>query len=338
MISISVVVPVYSGEAYLERLVDAVAEIRAKWIADDAPFKLLELVFVDDGARDNSPSIIDALGSGREWVKPHHFSRNFGQHPATIAGILKTEGDWVVTMDEDMQHPPSRIEQLLAKAALTQSDVVYANASEAVHESASRDLTSRLYKKTIRYLSGNQNVHLFNSFRLIRGSVARAASAACGHSTYFDMALSWYTQRITAVHMPLKDDRYIQTGKSGYKLKTLLSHARKMLITGQIKALRLGSLFGIGALGVSIVGAAAVLGEKLFYPERVAASGWASLALLILFFSGAIIFLVGIALEYISVLVLHAHGKPLYFIVDRQGDKVLAEYFSSSAAREDQPT
>jgi glycosyltransferase involved in cell wall biosynthesis len=327
MISVSIVVPVYSGEAYLEKLVEKLTAVRERWCTEKAPVSLLELIFVDDGSKDNSPEIINKLSIDREWVRPVHLSRNYGQHPATIAGILLSKGDWVVTLDEDLQHPPERIEDLLSHAVRTGNDIVYAQPLDAIHESAARDMSSRIYKKIIRYLSGNQNVHLFSSFRLMRGTVARAASDACGHSTYFDMALSWFSQHISTVEMTLKDDRYIQTGKSGYKLRSLLSHARKMLITSQVKALRVGSAFGAVVLGMSILGSCMVLAQKLMYSQTIAPTGWASLALLILFFSGAIVFILGIILEYISILILDAHGKPLFFIVDRSGDAEIAAYY-----------
>src|SRR5882672_7517570 len=103
--------------------------------------------------------------------------------PATIAGILHTSGDWVVTLDEDLQHSPARIEDLLRKAIIHRSDIVYANAETRVHQSHLRDVGSRLYKHVMKLMTGNPNVTAFNSFRLIRGDVARAASSTCGHDT-----------------------------------------------------------------------------------------------------------------------------------------------------------
>ena len=78
-------------------------------------------------------------------------------------------------------------------------------------------------------LGGNANISLFNSFRLIRGPLARAASSVCGHETYFDMALSWFTTRVEFAPMILNDQRYIENQASGYQLSTLLSHARRLL-------------------------------------------------------------------------------------------------------------
>jgi glycosyltransferase involved in cell wall biosynthesis len=187
-VSISIIVPVYSGSKYLVLLLQELEALRLRWDGEQAPMRLVEVILVDDAAVDESPAIIDRLAAEKRWVTALHLSRNFGQHPATIAGILHSAGDWVVTLDEDLQHPPSQIEALLRQAVRSGSDVVYAKPEGAVHEKYSRDLASRLYKRMIVLFSGNRNVPLFNSFRLIRGTVARAASSVCGHDTYFDIA------------------------------------------------------------------------------------------------------------------------------------------------------
>ncbi|WP_415279324.1 glycosyltransferase family 2 protein [Brucella sp. BZ] len=334
MISISIIVPVYSGEAYLRQLCQRVASVRTMLLDDGAPFQVSELIFVEDGARDASGAIIDDLGIEYDWVKPYHLSRNYGQHAATVAGIMKSSGDWVVTMDEDLQHPPEEIEGLLAKAVKLGGDVVYANPEDAVHQSFMRDWTSKTFKSLMVRLSGNRNITVFNSFRLIRGSIAREASQACGHSTYFDMTLSWFTQRVSNVTMLLKDERFIETGKSGYSLKSLFSHARRLLFSTQVKALRIGSAIGGLAVCLAFLFSLVVIVAKLIGPSVIPVTGWASLMITIMFFGGVSIFLTGLVIEYISILIMDTHGKPLYNFVDRTSDKVLADYFRGRLAPE----
>jgi polyisoprenyl-phosphate glycosyltransferase len=328
MINISVVIPVFSGELFLETVALQLSELKSKWERSEIPLALVEVVFVDDSAIDNSGSIIDKLCLDYNFVKSLHLSRNFGQHAATMAGILHTQGDWVATIDEDLQHSPSKIEDLLRSAVSTSSDIIYANAIEAVHQNLFRDLASRAYKKLIHRLSGNPNVQYFNSFRLIRGSVARAAAVACSHSTYFDVALSWFTQRIDVVQLNLKDERHIQTGKSGYSFYNLLSHARRMLVSSQVKALRFGSVGGLTIFATSFLIGVLLILNKLIAPQSVKTDGWTSLMLVILFLGGATVFLLGIVIEYLSVLMLESHGKPVFFFVDRNSDDELKEYYA----------
>jgi undecaprenyl-phosphate 4-deoxy-4-formamido-L-arabinose transferase len=325
---VSAVVPVYAGAKYLQVLVDELGKLRSRWEEADAPMRLMEVILVDDAATDASPEIIDQLSERYSWVTAIHLARNFGQHPATIAGILHSSGDWIVTLDEDLQHPPTRIEDLLRQVARTGSDIVYANAQGSVHENYVRDLGSVLFKRLIERFSGNPNVRNFNSFRLMRGSVARAASSICTHDTYFDVALSWFTQRVASVSMELKDERFISEKKSGYKLSKLLSHARRMLMSSGVKVIRLGALAGLIVVLLSIVVSIFLFFLKILSPGAVIFNGWTSLMLTMIFIGGIITTLVGIILEYLSLLVLTAHGKPIFFVIDRSRDVLLRRYFS----------
>jgi glycosyltransferase involved in cell wall biosynthesis len=326
-ITLSIVTPVYAGAPYLEKLVAHLAKVREHWLAKNAPMELLEAIFVDDLAIDNSPQILDTLATQYSWVRVIHLSSNFGQHPATIAGILHSSGDWIVTLDEDLQHPPDRIEDMLRKVAETHCDIVYANAIGDVHESWWRDWGSRFYKQFVAILTGNQNIRYFNSFRLLRGNIGRAAASICSHETYFDIALSWFTQRIEPLLMPLKDHRFIGKSQSGYNFHKLLSHSRRLLLTTHTKILRLGALIGGLTVIMSVLYSSYVLLKMLFYPETIPVRGWTSLVMLISFFGGLITFLLGILLEYLAVVLLHIQGKPTFFVVDRNLDAILIEYF-----------
>lgn len=322
-VSLSFVVPVYSGAAYLPALIQQIDETVASLVARSLPVELREVCLVDDSAIDASPAVAEALAARYSFVRVLHLSRNFGQHPATIAGISITTGDWVVTLDEDLQHRPAALEQLLRHALSTQSDLVYANAEGAVHQSALRDWGSRGYKRLIQWMSGNSHIRIFNSYRLIRGEIARAAARSCGHDTYFDISLSWFTQRVSSYTMPMKDERFITTGRSGYKFAKLVSHARRMLMSSGAKSLRLGGLLGLLISLLAFVGALILTLVKLVDPELVQVRGWASIVVIVTFLGGTIMLLLGAVLEYLSMLVLHAHGKPIFFGIDRSKDALL---------------
>ncbi len=330
MVSVSVVVPVYSGELYLERLTHEIVLLREQLTKEGTPIDIAEVIFVDDAAKDGSAAIIDRLAAEHVWMRAIHLSRNFGQHPATIAGVLYTAGDWIVTMDEDLQHPPARIPEMFAVVARTSADIVYAEAEGQIHQSVARDLTSRTYKAIMEWLTGNRDIRKANSFRLLRGEIARAASSVCGHETYFDIALGWYTDRIQTARMALKDERYIKTRTSGYNFGSLLSHARRLVSSSQIKLLRGGAFLGFLIVGASVLFSSSLILVKLFTGSSIITiRGWTSLMLAVSFFGGMLLLLSGIMLEYISLLVLRAHGKPLFFVIDRSGDQPLIDYFSS---------
>ena len=324
MVSLSIVVPVYAGEEYLHRLVDEIAALKNYFAERVQVIDLKELVFVDDAAIDNSVEILERIASELAWVTVIHLSRNFGQHAATIAGVLHTVSDWVVTMDEDLQHSPSRIVDLLHTAVRSSCDIVYANARGAVHQSVARDLTSRLYKRGMEWLTGSGNLRYVSSFRLIRGSVARAAAAVSRHDTYFDVTLSWFSTRVQAVTMDLTDVRYVSTGK-----KRIQSPVTPVACTpdGGVKPAE--DPPAGGARGRDRAGGHAVRERRprsgalvLARSARCPRLGLSKI-LVTSFFGGICVLLLGILIEYVSILVLRSHGKPLFFVIDRSSDAVL---------------
>jgi hypothetical protein len=208
-------------------------------------------------------------------------------------------------------------------------DIVYAKPASAVHQARSRDWASRGFKKLMVLLAGNPNIENFNSFRLLRGSLARAASSVCGHETYFDVALSWFTKRVSVIVVELKDQRYIESGHSGYSLYRLFSHARRLLISSQVKVIRTFGVVGIVVVFISIVSIVAVFLGKLTSPQGIPIIGWASLMITNLFFGGFISLMIALVLEYLSSLMQSSHGKPVFFTVDRSSDERIASFFRS---------
>lgn len=329
----------YSGEEYLERLVARVEAVRDSWETEGAPLKLIELILVDDAAIDGSGALIDTLATSRPWITALHLSRNFGQHAATMAGVLHSSGDWVVTLDEDLQHPPDRVEELLLHAVRGGSDVVYARPkSKEVHGKVWRDGSSRRFKRLMEWLTGTPTLHLVNSFRLLRGSIARATASVCTHNTYFDIALTWFTQSISSREMTMRDDRFAQTGKSGYNLRKLVVHAQKMLFSSQLRFLSLGLWIGGGLFFLSLAAGAYFSLLRLIDPGAVGVAGWTSTFVAICASAGLLSVMLGICLQYLSTLVLKAHGRPNFFTIDRSRDAELLEWLEAraeSAARND---
>lgn len=327
-IKLSVVVPVYSGADYLKSLAGQLDALRSRWIENNAPVSLSEAIFVDDAAIDDSLAVLTSLSEKYPWMTVLSLSRNFGQHPATEAGILYTSGDWVVTLDEDLQHPPALIETLLVKAVRDHYDIVYANPENAVHQNLIRDLGSRCYKRMIARLTGIKTIPLINSFRLIRGTIARAAASVCSHDTYLDIALTWFTERIGFIRADFRDQRMIESGKSGYNLRKLLSHARRMILSTQTKALRIGGLLGILTFLLSLAFGSYIFLNAIFRWSVITVQGWASIVVISSFLGGMSLLLISVVIEYMSVILLHTQGKPTFFVVDRSTDNLLLEYFA----------
>jgi len=327
-ISVSIVVPVYSGERYLSKLVTEISELISRWEKADVQIVVSEAIFVLDSPIDGSRAVLETLATSHSWVRLVDLSRNFGQHSATVAGILYSSGDWVVTLDEDLQHRPGEIETLLRAACKNQDDVVYAHPKDWVHGGGYRDRISRLVKSVISYLSGNPFVLSFNSFRLIRGDVARAAASICAQHTYFDVALTWFTQRIGRISIQMNDDRYVAGKKSGYRLATLIQHAKRLIMTSDFRVLRFTTFLSIVVFVTCIAYAGWVLFLRFFAGHPIEVEGWTSLMVVMLAFISLAVFMLGLIIEFVYLSMLQLQGKPAFFVVNRGSDHVLLREMS----------
>jgi glycosyltransferase involved in cell wall biosynthesis len=320
---ISAVIPVYQGEQTLAALVAELEHAAEFWKAVGLPIELVEGIFVDDASRDQSVQVLGELQRRYPWMRVLTLSKNFGQHPATIAGILYSCGDWVVTLDGDLAHHPQHIRPMLAHAISQELDVVYAKPAGTVQHSILRDGSSRLCKRLMAFFTGNPHIREFNSFRLIRGTMARAAASVAGHEPYFDISLCWFTNRIGTYPIALKDRRYIEEKISGYTLWGLLLHARRMLVASEMKWVRFGAIFAVTAMLLSVALADQVLVRMLLDPMEFDGRSWTLLFFAMLFLGGLSSFLIGMLLESFSANTLHLRGRPTFFVADRSKDALL---------------
>lgn len=329
MISISTVTPVYNGSKYILDLIDELNTFRENLGQNYPSLELVESIFVLDEPVDNSASLLYEIEQTYPWVTVLTLSRNFGQHPATICGILHSSTDWVVTLDEDLQHRPEFIIELLKQVIPTSADICYANPESSTHKSVIKDFLARSFKKSMSRVLGNPNIQHFNSFRLIRGDVARAAAAICRHETYFDVALSWFSKRVVHTILPLIDNRNIENvEESGYSFWGLIKHAKRMFMSSKVKLFRLGIPLGLIAFGVSLILSIYAISATIMKFETVLNKGWTSTILTVLFFGGLTTLLLGFTLETISEVLLSVNGKPTFFVVDRTKDKLLYSLLS----------
>ena len=313
MYRVSVVVPVYQGEKTLDALL---AELEPLTREPSTPagrrFVLTEVILVHDGAIDGSAAVITQLASRYAFVRPVWLSRNFGQHPATLAGMSSSAGDWVVTLDEDGQHNPADVGALLDCALEKDSALVYGTPRTPAKHPFWRNATSGLAKWALAKMVGSQQMRTIASFRLMRGDVARSLAAYCGQGVYLDVALSWVVGRSAVVPVEYREER----GRpSGYSSTALLGHFWRMVLTSGTRPLRTVAYLGFFAILLGFGITAYVIWAKVM--QQVPVQGWTSLMIVVCVFSGAILFSLGIIAEFLSMTLTMAMGKPLYLIVSR---------------------
>ncbi|MFD4369002.1 glycosyltransferase [Rhodococcus sp. NPDC058521] len=309
----SVVVPVYQGEKTLESLIEEIVPwTRPSSTPGGRPMIVEEVLLVFDHGPDNSADVIRALAAAHDFVHPIWLSRNFGQHPATLAGMASSGGEWVVTMDEDGQHDPAAIGGLLDTALDEQATLVYAEPTNPAPHGSFRNSASRSAKWVITHLLSGENSSNFQSFRLVLGEVGRSVAAYAGSEAYLDVALGWVAGSSTTSPVRLREEG---ERDSGYHLRSLLSHFWRMVLSSGTKGLRMvsliGFLFAVGGIGVMIY----VLVSYLFFDAGIEVRGWASTMIVMLLGFGSTLFSLGVIAEYVGVNVKTAMGKPPYLIV-----------------------
>lgn len=315
-IDVALVVPVYQGERTLEALVAETLPLTAVTATPAGrPFRVSEVLLVHDGARDGSAAVMQALAARHAFLRLIWLSRNFGQHPATLAGMASTAAQWVVTLDEDGQQDPRDVGRLLDEALDHDALLVYARPRERPPHGWLRNLASRAVKALFVRVLGFHALGAFNSFRLVRGDVARGVAAYCGADVYLDVALSWVVPGARHCAVTLRGER---SRPSGYGLRRLVSHFWHLVLTTGTRPLRLLAFLGVLAILLALAISAWVIWGRLVHQVPVA--GWTSMVVVVCFFSGLNLLFLGVIAEYLGVAVSMAMGKPPYFIVSRPAD------------------
>jgi len=302
MTQLSVVVPVYRSETTLRelhrRLVSSLTSITSDY----------EIILVEDCGGDGSWQLIQKIAADDSRVKGVQLSRNFGQHAATICGILKSRGDWVITLDDDLEQAPEQISALIAKAREGYS-LVYGVYGERTH-SIWRNLTSGLARRMFRLAIPSLNYE-YTSFRVIEKKIAHALTDFDSPFPFVDGYLSWLTNSYAAV--PVKHSSRAH-GASNYTFRKLLTHTINIFVTFSDLPLRLASWVGLSAFVVGMVWLALIVVGRLF--GGISVSGYASVMAGIILFGGIQLLILGIFGEYLGRMNFKSSRKPLFLVAD----------------------
>ena len=307
---VSVVVPVYRGELTLPALVAEVAQFTHEQTTPGGNrYEICEVLLVHDCGPDQSDKVIESLSAQHSFVRPIWLTRNYGQHAATLAGMASATGDWVATIDEDGQQDPRDIGRMLDKALAASLQLVYAQPTNPPPHGPLRNALSGIVKSINTSVLGNTAIGRFNSFRLVDGEIARCLAAYSGIGVYLDIGLFWITARVG--HCPVE----LRTGidrPSGYSYLKLIAHFWRLLLTTGTRPLRFITLVGFSSVILAVFVAVYVLYAK--FSAQIPVQGWASLVIVVSFFSGCILTALGVIAEYLAVTTGILMGKPLYVV------------------------
>ncbi len=218
MIDISVIVPVYKGEKTIERLFEGINE-NLKSMGS------FEVLFVYDCGTDSSWEILKKLQKyDPQKIRIFKLKKNYGQHNAILFGISKSEGNLIITMDEDLQHDPHYLASLLKKQREGNYSVVYGRFLDPKHPFF-RKIASYILQQLLEILI--PRLGYYSSFRVIKKDVAHKITSLKNSYTFIDACLISVTSNFGFLNIDHKENT---TRKSTYNLLRLLSHAIQIIL------------------------------------------------------------------------------------------------------------
>lgn len=303
LVGLSVVVPVFNSRESLTQLCRRLEPVLERLASR------YEVILVNDGSSDGSWDVVRALSERHEWVRGIDLMRNYGQHNALLCGLREAQHDVIITLDDDLQHPPEEIATLVAKLQ-EGFDVVYGRPLTHPH-SLGRNIASRLTKLALQGAMGAETAGQVSAFRALRRSVCQAFEQYRNTFVSIDVLLTWGTQRFSAV-VVRHDPRTV--GVSHYTLATLVRHALNMVTGYSTLPLQFASLIGFGFTVFGLTVLIFVVGRYLV--EGGSMPGFPFLASIIAIFSGAQLFALGIIGEYLARVHTRTLDRPSYVVRD----------------------
>lgn len=304
-LDVSIVVPVYGGSAALPELCRRLDEVMQSAGFDH------EVILVDDRGQAEAWGVICTIAAQHPRVRGLRLGRNFGQHAATICGIAHARGEWIVTMDDDLEHPPEAVPTLLA-AGDDDHPLVYGVFEKRTH-AAYRNLSSQLMRRMLKRAFPDLNED-YCSFRAIHAPLAKQLDHFGFNRPYIDGMLSWLTSSTHSVSVPHEHRQY---GESTYTMRKLLSHAANIFVTFSYLPLRIATFSGAALAGISFLYLLYVIYGRL--SGGIANPGYASLMSVVLFACGIQLLILGVVGEYVGRLMGATFRRPVYAVDSEVG-------------------
>ncbi|OUC97964.1 glycosyltransferase family 2 protein [Streptosporangium minutum] len=304
MTHVSVVIPCYRSVQTLPALVERLLVVLPTVAS------MFEVVLVVDGSPDDTWEVAQELADRHETVRALLLARNYGQHNALVAGIRCARYDTVVTMDDDLQHPPEEIPKLLA-GLRPDLDIVYAVPYAGTHGFI-RNLASRSLKIGLSGRFGEATGQDICAFRAFRSFLRESLDGVAGPHTLIDISFSWATMRVGTVRVNMERR---PVGQSNYTVPMLIRHAVHVMVGYSTIPLRLVTYAGllVGALGAVLL---TVFLWNYWWGDSTL-KGFTSIASMISLFASAQMVALGIIGEYLGRIHVERMGRPTYIVRER---------------------
>jgi len=302
-VQLAVVIPVYNEEANLSLLMQRIMPVM------QGLGKSFEIIFIDDGSRDNSLEILKGFAQNTQ-VKVVELTRNYGQHAAIMAGFSITQADIVITMDADLQNPPEEITNLVKVMEEGNYDVV-GTIRKGRKDSFFRILPSKIINIVARKITGVNMRDWGCMLRCYRRPVVERMIQCHEHATFIPALAMVFAKRVTEIEVA-HEERY--GGKSNYPLRKLINLQFDLVASFSDLPMKLIMYGGVlmSLLGICFGTFLAI--ARLVYGARWAAEGIFTLFAVLFVFVGLQFFALGVIGEYIGRIYREVRKRPEYVI------------------------
>lgn len=303
-VHISIVSPVYRAENLVDKLVERIVASVSQ-LTDS-----FEIILVEDCGPDNSWQKIVENCNKNPKVKGIKLSRNYGQQHAIQAGLDASKGEYVITMDCDLQDKPEEIYKLYNKAK-EGYEIVCASRQNR-QDDFIKKILSRIFYSTLGYLTETKQDRTVANFVCYHRKAVNALALVKDHNRYYPMLQQLIGFNYTKVEIEHAER---EDGKSSYSFKKRLRLAMDTILTFSDKPLRLAVKFGVLLSIISIIAAIGMVILYIF--SNVIVPGWSSILLLLSFLSGTIISVLGMVGLYVGRTFESVKQRPTYIINEK---------------------
>ncbi len=304
---VSIVIPILNEEDNIPVIVEKLQDILKQSIR-------YEIIFVDDGSSDATLTAVKAFNENDKRIKYISFSRNFGHQNALKAGLDYAQGDGVITMDGDLQHPPELIPQLIEKWQ-EGYDVITTIRKENPKASILKKLSSWGFYKVVNSLSDIQIKQGSADFRLLDRSVVEVIRHLQESPLFIRGLISWLGFKQYGIEY-IPQDRL--SGKTKYSMIKMFQFASFGITSFSVKPLYFSAKIGAVIAMLSFCYGLYALYIRLF--TNIAIEGWASLLIVMSFIGGIQLLMMGILGEYLGKLFMAQKQRPNYIIRELSDD------------------
>lgn len=308
---LSVVVPCYNEEPVLEKFYDAITEVRQQM-----PEVEFEIILVDDGSKDGTLEVAQRLHKRDARVRFVSFSRNFGKEAAILAGLDYAKGDFVVTMDADLQDPPKLLPKMYAAVASGEYDAVGTRRVTRVGEPPIRSFCARIFYKIINAMTKVEMVDGARDYRLMSRQVVDAVLSMREYNRYSKGLFSFVGFKTKWLEY---ENVERAAGETKWSFWKLCIYAIDGICAFSTMPLVIAAVLGVLCCALAFIMILVIVIKTLAFGDPV--EGWPSMICVILMMGGLQLLAMGVIGEYLAKTYLESKHRPIYIVKQTEQGK-----------------